>query len=93
MQPQELPAGRPSATLKRTGGSVDENDEGKDKLREFYGKNPFEDTSMLEKPREVKTGEELDWRGEENPLPSPNRRRMSNNKNKPLPACPKPDPK
>lgn len=95
-QPQELPAGRPSNSferLARESKNGDDDDDSKDTLREFYGKNPFEETSRLEKPRDIKIGEERDWRGEEKPLPSPNRRRIYNKEDKPLPEYPKWDPK
>lgn len=92
-QPQELSTGRLSTSFGGTKKSIGDSDEGKDKLRELYGKNPFEDTTRLEGPRKIKTGEERDWRGEEKPLPSPNRRRTINKEDKPLPEYPKWDPK
>lgn len=92
-QPQELSTGRFSTSFGGTKAAVGDSNEGKDKLREVYGKNPFEDTSSLERPRKIKTVEEHDWRGEEKPLPSPNRRRINIKEDKPLPEHPKWNPK
>lgn len=96
MQPQELPTGRQSSSFeklaKKPAHNGNDDDGGEDKLREFYGKNPFEDTSRLEMPREIKIGEERDWAGEEKPLPSPNKKR-DYNRDKPLPEYPRRDPK
>lgn len=79
----------------RTGTSIDDIDQGKDILRDLYGKNPFEDMSRLENPPKTEVEEEQDWRGEEKPLPSPSRIRINSKegKDKPLPEYPKWDPK
>lgn len=59
-QPQELYTGRFSGSFRRTRAFADGNNEDKDRLRELYGKNPFEDISRLESFQRTKTGEEQD---------------------------------
>lgn len=95
MQPQELSTRRSLTLFGRTGASVDDIDQGKDRLRDLYGKNPFEDMSRLEILPKTKAEEEQDWRGEEKPLPSPSRIRINSkeDKDKPLPEYPKWGPK
>lgn len=95
MQPQELSTRRSLTFFGRTGASVDDSDQDKDRLRELYGKNPFEDMSKLENSLKTEVEEGQDWRGEEKPLPSPSKRRINSkeDKDKPLPEYPKWDPK
>lgn len=87
MQPQELPAERSSVLFGKATKGSSLGDGAKDKLRELYGKNPFEDTSKLEKPGEIIIGGPLerDYSAEERPLPSPNRRRYYSKEGKSLP--------